>query len=73
MEPLIERKKELLKSLAHLRLTLAEKRKLFYELNKKQRSQILTEINHLCDSIENISDAIFDINHFILYRRKKMT
>lgn len=73
MEKLIERKRELLESLSLYRRRLEAKRRLFYRMNKKQRGHIMAEINHLCDSIENTSEAIFDINNFLRYRKKELS
>jgi hypothetical protein len=72
MEKLVERKKELLKSLSDYRIRLEAKRRLFYRMNKKQRGHIMAEIKQLMDSIENTSEAIFDINNFMLYRKEEL-
>ncbi len=73
MEILINRKQELSKSLKDLRRQLAIQRRLLRRAQYRQKTFIVSEIKRLCDSIENISDALFDINAILRIRKGKIS
>jgi hypothetical protein len=73
MELLLNRKEELTKALRDLRRQMAVQRRLLRRAQYRQRTKIVSEIKRLGDSIENISEALFDINTFLQLRKENIS
>ena len=73
MEILMKRKKELTHALKDLRRQMAIQRRLLRRAQYRQKTMIVSEIKRLGDSIENISEALFDINTFLQMRDEKIS